>query len=83
MCLLTYFIIFSLQSNNGKYIASGSVDGTACVFDVSQGKIIHTIEAHSDTVRSVAFSPKSDMLATASNDGYVKLFVVYVNIVAN
>ena len=64
------------QSNNSKYIASGSVDGSVHIFNVSQSKLIHTIEAHTQTVRSVEFSPNSKLLLTASNDGNVKLFDV-------
>ncbi|XP_068622650.1 superkiller complex protein 8-like isoform X2 [Battus philenor] len=62
------------SSSDGKYICSGAVDGTVCIFDVSQGKLIHTTEAHTQTVRSVAFSKNSQLFVTASNDGFVNVY---------
>lgn len=33
-----------LQSPDGKYIASGAIDGIVNVFDIATGKLIHTLE---------------------------------------
>lgn len=35
---------YLLQSPDGKYIASGALDGIVNVFDISTGKLIHTLE---------------------------------------
>lgn len=41
MCLidLNYF-----QSPDGKYIASGAIDGIINIFDVAYGKVLRTLE---------------------------------------
>jgi WD40 repeat protein len=36
--------IFIFQSPDGKYIASGAIDGIINIFDVSSGKLVHTLE---------------------------------------
>jgi hypothetical protein len=37
----------SLQSPNGKYVACGAVDGLVTVFEVRDGKRLHSIEGSS------------------------------------
>jgi WD40 repeat protein len=37
-----YFFYF--QCPDGKYIASGAIDGVINIFDVASGKQIHTLE---------------------------------------
>lgn len=64
----------SVQSQDGKYIASGAIDGFINVFDVASGKLVHTIEGHAMTIRSIAFSPDSQLLLTAADDGHMKLY---------
>ena len=39
---IQYFFIF--QSPDGKYIASGAIDGIINIFDVASGKLVHTLE---------------------------------------
>jgi WD40 repeat protein len=39
---LNYISVF--QSPDGKYIASGAIDGIINIFDVSSGKLVHTLE---------------------------------------
>lgn len=67
-------ILLFLQSRDGKYIASGAIDGFINVFDVASGKLVHTIEGHAMTIRSIAFSPDSELLLTAADDGHMKLY---------
>ena len=38
------FAVCALQSPDGKYIASGALDGIVNVFDITTGKLIHTLE---------------------------------------
>lgn len=67
---------FDFQSPDGKYIASGALDGIINIFDVAQGKIKHTLEGHAMPIRSLCFSPDSQLLLTASDDGHMKLYDV-------
>ncbi|GJE89906.1 WD40 repeat domain-containing protein [Phanerochaete sordida] len=59
---------FSPESDR---IATGSFDGSACVWDAASGKVLLELKDHTDDVRGVAFSPDGDEVATASDDGAV------------
>ncbi len=63
-------------SPNGKYIVSGSSDGTARLFDAASRNLIRSWPAHADEVRSMAFSPDSLLVASGSKDKAVKLWNV-------
>jgi WD repeat-containing protein 61 len=52
------------------------MDGVVSVFDMKEGKKLHTIEGHALAVRSIAFSPDSSFLLTASDDMHVKQYEV-------
>ena len=36
--------VHSLQSPDGKYQASGAIDGIINIFDIATGKLLHTLE---------------------------------------
>lgn len=44
------------------------------IWDVRSKKVLHILDGHSDLVRSVAFSPSGQILASGSKDGSVKLW---------
>jgi len=73
---ILYNIEFFLQSPDGKYIASGAIDGIINIFDVASQKLVHTLEGHAMPIRSLCFSPDSQLLLTASDDGHMKLYDV-------
>lgn len=69
-------ILDIMQSKDGKYVASGAIDGFINVFDVESGKLVHTLEGHAMTIRSITFSPDSQLLLTAADDGHMKMYDV-------
>src|SRR5207302_7554141 len=61
-------------NRNGQYWAAGSRRGEARVWR-EEGKLLHLAwQAHTDTVRALAFSPDGRTLATGSWDGTIKLW---------
>jgi WD40 repeat protein len=56
------------------WIASGTADGVARLWNVSTGEIIHTLKGHLGGVTSLAVNSDGSLLATASQDMTVKLW---------
>ena len=61
-------------SADGKLILTGSADKTARLISRADGKVIRTLARHNGPVRSVAFSPAGDRLATADARGGLKVW---------
>jgi WD40 repeat protein len=61
-------------SSDGKLILTGSADKTARLFSRSDGKLLRTFSGHNERVRSVAFSPRGDRIATADGRGGMKVW---------
>ncbi len=59
---------------NSMEIATGSLDKTARVWDVTAGSCTRVIKEHADAVFGVAYSPDGKLFATASGDRTAKLF---------
>ncbi|XP_071798693.1 WD repeat-containing protein 27-like [Asterias amurensis] len=57
-----------------KYIASGSEDKSAYIFDVRAGTYIQKLSGHTDVISDVAFHPLYPELVTASLDGKIRLY---------
>lgn len=62
--------IQSLDSFDGKLLASGSDDRTVKLWDVASGKELATLTSHTHAVYSVAFSPDGKLLASTTHVGY-------------
>ncbi|XP_044070615.1 WD repeat-containing protein 27 isoform X7 [Siniperca chuatsi] len=58
----------------GRFIASGSEDNCAYVYDIRSSSYLHKLQKHSDTVLSVAFNPAAPELLTGTLDGKLRLF---------
>src|SRR5262249_57365549 len=61
-------------SADGRYLATGSYDRSAKVWDAATAKELATLVGHGATVEAVAFSPDGKILATGSYNGTVKLW---------
>jgi WD40 repeat protein len=57
-------------------LASGSADNTVRLWRVSDGALLRTLEGHTGSVASAAFSPDGRLLASGSIDGTVRLWGV-------
>lgn len=63
-------------SPDGQWLASGSQDGTATVWDPSKHEPIRNLSGHTDGIIDVAVSPDGRLFATASLDGTARLWDV-------
>ncbi|WP_084956485.1 TIR domain-containing protein [Thermoactinospora rubra] len=61
---------------SGTVLATGGDDLDVRLWDLSSGRLLHTLAGHSRRVSSVAFSPSGDLLATSADDGTVMLWTV-------
>jgi WD40 repeat protein/nucleoside phosphorylase len=63
-------------SPNGQQVVTASRDGTAKVWDVASGVLLHSLEGHTDTVLTAVFSPNGQQVVTASSDNTAKVWDV-------
>jgi len=55
-------------SPDGKYLASGSSDGTARLWDLATGETVHIFEGHAGEVGELQFSPDGKTLLVGSTE---------------
>ena len=58
----------------GETLASGSGDKTVKLWETRSGKLLRTLEGHTDSVNAVVFSPDGHLLASKSNDHTIRLW---------
>ncbi len=62
-------------SPNGRYIVSGSSDGTLRAWDANTGEPIGKLMlGHTDSINSVAISPDSKLIVSGSSDGTLRVW---------
>ncbi|XP_015270887.1 PREDICTED: WD repeat-containing protein 27 [Gekko japonicus] len=62
-------------SPSGQFIACGSEDKCAYIYEIHSSTYSHKLTGHSESVINVAFSPSSPQLTTATLDGKLQLFL--------
>ncbi|OHT14192.1 Transcriptional repressor tup11-related protein [Tritrichomonas foetus] len=70
----TNFVLSLATDPNDIWLLSGSKDLTARLSYIETGEMIYSIKAHSNSVITVAFSPKGDTFCTGSGDQSVKIW---------
>ena len=61
-------------NHNGSLLASGSYSGIIKIWDPIAGKLIRTLQGHTDWVESIAFNHNSSLLASDSEDRTIKIW---------
>jgi WD40 repeat protein len=61
-------------SEDGQRLASGSLDGTAGLWEAGTGRQLATLRGHTGGVRAVALSGDGRLLASGGVDGTLKLW---------
>ena len=63
-------------SPDNALLATGSYNGILKLWDVANGTITYTLQAHSDIIRKICFSPDGKLLASAGDDAYIRIWDV-------
>jgi hypothetical protein len=63
-------------SPDGRFVATGSADNTAAIWDAQTATLLGTELAHGDAVNGLDFSPDGTTLITASGDTKARLWDV-------
>jgi WD40 repeat protein len=69
-------VVAVAYSPDGSLFAYGIADGTLVLRSTSSGEALQTLQAHAGSIRDIAFSPDSKRIASASEDGSVRLWQV-------
>lgn len=73
--LVTSEVVLDLSVHpDGNLVAAAAADGRIHLIDLKLSQVVHVINSHSDWVRSVAWSPDGEQLASASRDKTAKVF---------
>jgi WD40 repeat protein len=70
------WVFTTVISPDGQLLASGSSDNTVKIWHLQTGKLLHTLNGHTKSVRCLAFSPNSRTLVSGSNDSSIMVWQV-------
>ncbi|MBD3884982.1 pentapeptide repeat-containing protein [Phormidium tenue FACHB-886] len=69
--------IYSMASSpNGEWFATADTQGEICLWQLSDGQLLRSWEAHAGSVRSLIFLPDSQTIASGGDDQFLKLWDV-------
>ncbi|HEY6072639.1 MAG TPA: hypothetical protein VIV15_04405, partial [Anaerolineales bacterium] len=63
-------------SADGRWIASGAMDGSVILWDALSGKISKRLAGHTEPIEALTFSPDGKWLVTAGDDNAIKFWDV-------
>jgi eukaryotic-like serine/threonine-protein kinase len=66
----------AFSSDDSLLVTGSFTNGELSFWDRATGKLIETVASHSKRVRSIAFSPNGQLLASASLDGSIRVWNV-------
>ena len=69
-------ITYSEFSDDGRFIATASMDNTIILWDVASAKLIRKLEGHDDFLKEVKFNHNSSVLYSTSWDNKIKCWDV-------
>jgi WD40 repeat protein/energy-coupling factor transporter ATP-binding protein EcfA2 len=70
---MAYGAVFS---PNNQLLASASLDKTVRIWNITDGKLLHEMTGHAESVNRISFSSDGCLIASASDDKTVKLWQV-------
>jgi serine/threonine protein kinase len=61
---------------DGHTVAAAGEDNTIGIWSIGEGRLVHTLEGHTNPPRSLAFSPDGKFLVSGGGDSTIRLWMV-------